>query len=81
MLIYEYVFSVHVHAVVCYYIMALFIWSFIFQHLAWQLAGMVAIFGWTTILCGILFFSMKKARILRVSFEYEMKGKVFLQII
>ncbi|KAK3591878.1 hypothetical protein CHS0354_005081 [Potamilus streckersoni] len=43
-------------------------------HLAWQLAGMASIFAWTSSLCFIMFFTLRKLGILRVSFEYEIKG-------
>ncbi|XP_060559025.1 putative ammonium transporter 1 [Ruditapes philippinarum] len=43
-------------------------------HLGWQLAGLCAIFVWSAILSIILFFTLKKTKMLRVSFEYEMKG-------
>ncbi|KAJ8299374.1 hypothetical protein KUTeg_023434 [Tegillarca granosa] len=42
--------------------------------LAWQLAGIAAIAAWTIGTCLPMFFILKKLRILRVSFEYEMKG-------
>ncbi|KAH3883459.1 hypothetical protein DPMN_007416 [Dreissena polymorpha] len=43
-------------------------------HLAWQLAGGASIFAWVATLSFILFFSLKKLHILRVPFEYELKG-------
>jgi len=46
----------------------------LFQCLAWQLVGLVSIFAWSAILSFIMFFTLKKMRILRVPFEYEIKG-------
>ncbi|XP_045176658.1 putative ammonium transporter 1 [Mercenaria mercenaria] len=43
-------------------------------HLAWQLAGLCAIFAWSALLSFLTFFILMKARLLRVSFDYEMKG-------
>ncbi|KAL4224872.1 ammonium transmembrane transporter [Mactra antiquata] len=42
--------------------------------LGWQLAGLVSIFLWALGLSLIVFGSLKKAGILRVSEEYELKG-------
>ncbi|OWF37328.1 putative ammonium transporter 1 isoform X2 [Mizuhopecten yessoensis] len=43
-------------------------------YLAWQLVGVLAIVAWGGILCVLMFFILKKLNLLRVSFEYEMKG-------
>ncbi|XP_060080863.1 putative ammonium transporter 1 [Ylistrum balloti] len=43
-------------------------------HLAWQLVGILAIIVWGGVLSSIMFFVLKKLKLLRVSFEYELKG-------
>ncbi|XP_052799363.1 putative ammonium transporter 1 [Mya arenaria] len=43
-------------------------------YLAWQVAGLAAIFSWAAVLSLIMFFSLKKLNIFRVPFEYEVKG-------
>ncbi|XP_064601316.1 putative ammonium transporter 1 [Liolophura sinensis] len=43
-------------------------------HLAWQLAGISAILGWTIVLSFIIFFALKKLNMLRVDEEMEIKG-------
>ena len=48
-------------------------WSF--QILAWQLAGMCVITGWTAALTGLMFGLLRLFGILRVPEEIEMKGK------
>ncbi|XP_076114294.1 putative ammonium transporter 1 isoform X1 [Mytilus galloprovincialis] len=42
--------------------------------LAWQLAGLSAIITWTATLSFVMFYTLKKVSLLRVSFEFEMKG-------
>ncbi|KAL4224871.1 ammonium transmembrane transporter [Mactra antiquata] len=46
--------------------------SFLF--LGWQLAGMGMIFIWSLLLSTLVFGLLKKAKILRVTVEYEMRG-------
>ncbi|KAJ8306768.1 hypothetical protein KUTeg_015680, partial [Tegillarca granosa] len=42
--------------------------------LLWQLAGIGAIAAWTAVTCLIMFYTLKKLRLLRVPFAYEYKG-------
>lgn len=46
-----------------------------FQQLAWQLAGVSSIIAWTSVLSFIMFFTLKKAHLLRVGFQLETKGR------
>ncbi|XP_064601317.1 putative ammonium transporter 1 [Liolophura sinensis] len=43
-------------------------------HLAWQLAGLAAIIGWTAVLSILIFGGLKLLGILRVNEEMELKG-------
>ncbi|XP_011442564.3 putative ammonium transporter 1 [Magallana gigas] len=42
--------------------------------LVWQITSLVAIIAWTGALCFVMFFLLKKFNLLRVSFEWEVKG-------
>ncbi|KAJ8299375.1 hypothetical protein KUTeg_023435 [Tegillarca granosa] len=46
--------------------------------LLWQLAGIGAIAAWTAVTCLIMFYTLKKLRLLRVPFAYEYKGFNFI---
>ena len=46
----------------------------LFQQLAWQLLGITVIVAWTGVTCGIMFVCLRLAGVLRVPFEYEIKG-------
>lgn len=49
-------------------------YSCISQTLVWQITSLVAIIAWTGALCFVMFFLLKKFNLLRVSFEWEVKG-------
>lgn len=51
-----------------------FFYSYISQTLVWQITSLVAIIAWTGALCFVMFFLLKKFNLLRVSFEWEVKG-------
>lgn len=45
-----------------------------FIGLGWNCVGLVVILAWTGISCFIMFFLLKKLKMLRVETEYEFKG-------
>jgi ammonia channel protein AmtB len=45
------------------------------RRLACNAVGCAAIVGWTAVTCFVLFFTLKKLRMLRVSREVELKGE------
>lgn len=55
--------------------------NLLFQHLAWQCAGLAAILAWSGALSFVMFFILKKMHILRVSFELEFRGMFAIMLV
>lgn len=53
--------------------------AFIFQVLAWQLAGLAVIFAWSAVTNGLLFGLLRLFKVLRVPVDIEMKGEYYTQ--